>query len=82
MVYLNLEDMIGLIARALDCRRTCPSRGASAGCTARRVVLGGRDGIYGYAPEAKHSGRFDERGELLLDGSCGVFLGTGLTLYG
>lgn len=63
MAYLGLEDMIELIARGLDCRRTRPSRGASAGCTARRVVLGGRDGVYGYAPEAKHSGRFDKGGE-------------------
>lgn len=65
MAYLNLEDMTELIARGLDCRRARPSRGAGAGCTARRVVLGSRDGVYGYAPEAKHSGRFDERGELL-----------------
>lgn len=40
----------------LDCRGTCASCRTSAGRETGRAVLGGRDGVHGYATEAEHSG--------------------------
>ena len=41
---------------SLDCRGTCTPCRTSTGRETGRAVLGGRDGVYGYATEAEYSG--------------------------